>query len=89
MSDMSNPPDFVRTDGEPPEPGRAAGERFEACRWRAAPDADEAAYCTHRDVLPYAGTTGFNPRAWCPDCAFFKARRAARKQPDALADDYH
>ncbi len=22
------------------------------------------------------GTDGFNPEAWCPDCAFFKLRRA-------------
>jgi hypothetical protein len=22
-----------------------------------------------------AGTTGFDPEAWCPDCAFYKLRR--------------
>jgi hypothetical protein len=54
-------------------------ERFTTCRWRA-PEPDHA-YCTHRDVLPIAGRTGFNPEAWCPDCTFFKLRRTPRKRP--------
>lgn len=53
-------------------------ERFTTCRWRA-PEPDH--YCTHRDVLPLAGRSGFNPEAWCPDCTFFKVRRAPRKRP--------
>ena len=43
-------------------------------------------YCTHRDVLPFAGTTGFKADAWCPDCAFYKLRRAPRKRPDPEPD---
>ena len=38
--------------------------------------------CTHRDVLPMAGREGFNAEAWCPDCSFFKVRRAPRKRPE-------
>jgi hypothetical protein len=34
-------------------------------------------------VLPLAGTTGFDPAAWCPDCAFYKLRRTPKKRsPD-------
>lgn len=52
--------------------------RFQSCRWRAQPD--EGSFCTHRDVLPMAGKTGFNPESWCPDCEHFKVRRAPRKR---------
>ncbi len=52
--------------------------RFHSCRWRAQPD--EGSFCTHRDVLPMAGKTGFNPESWCPDCEYFKVRRAPRKR---------
>ena len=35
------------------------------------------------DVLPMAGTTGFDPEAWCPDCQFYKLRRTPKKRsPD-------
>jgi hypothetical protein len=54
--------------------------KFHSCRWRAQPD--EGSFCTHRDVLPLAGREGFNAEAWCPDCAFFKVRRAPRKRPE-------
>lgn len=54
--------------------------KFHSCRWRAQPD--EGSFCTHRDVLPLAGREGFKAEAWCPDCAFFKVRRAPRKRPD-------
>jgi hypothetical protein len=52
--------------------------RFNTCRWRCAPD--EGKYCTHRDVLPFAGKEGFNPEAWCPECAFYKVRRTPKKR---------
>ena len=58
-----------------------AVERFRACRWRRPPE-DGPECCTHRDVLPIAGTSGFKPEAWCPDCQYFKARRAPRRKPD-------
>ena len=56
----------------------AAVERFRSCRWRATPDAGE--YCTHRDVLPFAGKEGFNAESWCPECGFYKLRRTPKKR---------
>ena len=37
-------------------------------------------FCTHREVKPYAGTTGFDADAWCPDCQYYKLRRAPKKR---------
>ena len=59
--------------------GSLAVVRFHSCRWRKAPEDGEGEYCTHRDVLPLTGKTGFDPEAWCTDCAFFKLRRTPRK----------
>lgn len=58
-----------------------AVERFRSCRWRRPPE-DGIECCTHRDVLPMAGTTGFKPDAWCPGCEYFKAKRAPRKRQE-------
>jgi hypothetical protein len=58
-----------------------AVERFRSCRWRRPPE-DGIECCTHRDVLPMAGTTGFNADAWCPGCEHFKAKRAPRKRQE-------
>ena len=69
-----------KTPGAPgPDPNRLtpAWARFRSCRWRADPEDGE--FCTHRDVLPYAGKEGFNPESWCPDCPYFKLKRVARK----------
>ena len=55
-----------------------ATERFKSCRWRCAPD--EGAFCTHRDVLPFAGKEGFTADSWCPDCGFYKLRRTPKKR---------
>ena len=55
--------------------------RFRSCRWRRPPE-DGSECCTHRDVLPIAGTSGFNPDSWCPECQYFKARRAPRKRAE-------
>jgi hypothetical protein len=71
---------------EPVEPTQAAEapavspavEKFQSCRWRATPDAGE--FCTHRDVLPFAGKEGFKPESWCPECAFYKLRRTPKKR---------
>lgn len=62
----------------PPAPPSPAMQRFQACRWRS-PQAQEPAYCAHRDVLPMAGTAAFNPDAWCPDCGLYKLRRIVKK----------
>ncbi len=53
--------------------------RFKSCRWRRPPE-DGPECCGHRDVLPMAGTTGFDPEAWCPDCTFYKLRRTPKKR---------
>jgi hypothetical protein len=53
--------------------------RFKSCRWRRPPE-DGAECCGHRDVLPIAGETGFDPEAWCPDCEFYKLRRTPKKR---------
>ena len=58
-----------------------AVHRFRSCRWRRPPE-DGSECCTHRDVLPMAGATSFNPEAWCPECQYFKAKRAPRKRPE-------
>jgi hypothetical protein len=55
-----------------------AAERFKSCRWKAAPDAGE--FCTHRDVLPFAGKEGFNCESWCLECAYYKLRRTPKKR---------
>jgi hypothetical protein len=90
MSDDRNP--FVQfvTPAEPEAPKDTADQpapdvvvpealmKFKSCRWRSDPEAGE--YCTHRDVLPFAGKDGFVPDSWCPDCAFYKLRRSPRKR---------
>lgn len=75
----TEPPDASPTPEKTESP---AEERFRTCRWHAAPDGG-VAYCSHRDVQPFAGTTGFSPEAWCPDCAFFKLRRTPKKRNPA------
>jgi hypothetical protein len=56
--------------------------RFRSCRWRRGPEEGGPEHCTHRDVMPFAGTGGFDPEAWCPTCTYYKARRTPRKRPD-------
>jgi hypothetical protein len=67
---------------EAPSPVQPAAspavERFQSCRWRATPDAGE--FCTHRDVLPFAGKEGFSCESWCPECAYYKLRRTPKKR---------
>jgi hypothetical protein len=56
----------------------AAVAKFHSCRWRATPDVGD--FCTHRDVLPFAGKEGFVADSWCPECAFYKLRRTPKKR---------
>ena len=91
MSSMSDP--YSPTSpmpGTPASPAPAAPPaaepalspavaRFKSCRWRRPPE-DGPECCGHRDVLPMAGTTGFDPAAWCPDCQFYKLRRTPKKR---------
>jgi hypothetical protein len=68
-------PAALPTDGAGLSP---AVEKFKSCRWRATPDVGD--FCTHRDVLPFAGKEGFVADSWCPDCAFYKLRRTPKKR---------
>jgi hypothetical protein len=80
--------DSVETPAASEQPaGSPAVERFQSCRWRATPDAGE--FCTHRDVLPFAGKEGFSAESWCPECAFYKLRRTPKKRErDQERSDY-
>ena len=60
--------------------------RFKSCRWQEPAENGSAEFCTHREVKPYAGTTGFDAEAWCPDCQYYKLRRAPKKRMPT--DDY-
>jgi hypothetical protein len=64
----------------------AAFIRFRSCRWHQPAENGMAEFCTHREVKPYAGTTGFDPEAWCQDCQYYKLRRSPKKK--APVDDY-
>lgn len=62
-------------------PESAAFVRFRSCRWQQPKDdTSPAEFCTHREVKPYAGTSGFDADAWCPDCQYYKLRRAPKKR---------
>jgi hypothetical protein len=61
-------------------PQSAAFVRFGSCRWQQPAEDGNSAFCTHREVKPYAGTTGFDPEAWCPECQHYKLRRAPKKR---------
>ena len=67
-------------------PLSAAFARFGSCRWQQPAEDGNAAFCTHREVKPYAGTAGFDADAWCPDCQYYKLRRAPKKREPR--DDY-
>jgi hypothetical protein len=60
--------------------------RFNSCRWQQPAEHGNAAFCTHREVKPYAGTAGFDADAWCPECQYYKLRRAPKKKTPG--DDY-
>jgi hypothetical protein len=61
-------------------PQSAALVRFRSCRWQQPAENGSSEFCTHREVKPYAGTTGFDADAWCPDCQYYKLRRAPKKR---------
>jgi len=85
-ADDTVPAADARTVEEQPAASPAA-ERFQSCRWRATPDAGD--YCTHRDVLPFAGKEGFNAESWCLECGFYKLRRTPKKRErDQDRSDY-
>ena len=67
-------------------PQSASFVRFGSCRWQQPAENGNAAFCTHREVKPYAGTAGFDCEAWCPECQYYKLRRAPKKR--SPSDDY-
>jgi hypothetical protein len=78
-----DPPGSNESPGQPAAPQSTGAVRFNSCRWQQPAEDGNAAFCTHREVKPYAGTTGFDPDAWCVDCQHYKLRRAPKKRnPD-------
>ena len=85
-SPLARPTAVDTAPEEAPVELSAAVQRYHSCRWRKAPeDSNPLDFCSHRDVQPMAGTTGFDAEAWCPDCQFYKVRRVPKKRP---VDDY-
>ena len=95
--DLSNPADGRDAQASPDAPQApaaaqapvapaeesAAFVRFRSCRWPQPKENGSAEFCTHREVKPYAGTAGFDADAWCPECAYYRLRRAPKKRnPD-------
>ena len=70
----------------PAAPESAAFVKFRSCRWHQPKENGNAEFCTHREVKPYAGTSGFDADAWCPDCQYYKLRRSPKKKQPG--DDY-
>jgi hypothetical protein len=81
---LTTPSPLSQTAQVQPSVESPAVVKFKSCRWRRPPE-DGAECCGHRDVLPIAGTTGFDAEAWCPDCTFYKLRRTPKKRSP---DDY-
>jgi hypothetical protein len=78
-----DPPEAGAAPGQPSAPQSTGSVRFHSCRWQQPAEEGAAAFCTHREVKPYAGTTGFDPDAWCVDCQYYKLRRVPKKRdPD-------
>ena len=65
---------------EPATTESPAFAKFRSCRWQQPAENGNAEFCTHREVKPYAGTTGFDPDAWCTDCQHYKLRRVPKKR---------
>jgi hypothetical protein len=83
----NNVPNGTSSDVAPDKDARSpAAERFQSCRWRKPAENGTPDHCTHRDVLPMAGTTGFVPESWCADCGYFKMKRSPRKRQDERTD---
>lgn len=82
FSDDRFAPSASQPDETAPAAEAPAVQRFHSCRWQRKAENGTPEHCGHRDVLPMAGTTGFTPDSWCPDCAYYKAKRVPRKPQD-------
>jgi hypothetical protein len=77
----STEPNAAPADGAKPQSNGFV--RFTSCRWQQPAEDGREAFCTHREVKPYAGTSSFDADAWCVDCQYYKLRRAPKKRnPD-------
>lgn len=72
---------------ETPEAQSPAFSKFRSCRWQQPVEDGNPEFCTHREVKPYAGTTGFDPEAWCLECEYYKLRRTPKKK--APREEYY
>lgn len=72
---------------EPAQDLSPAVQRFQSCRWRKPAENGTPDHCTHRDVHPITGSTGFTADSWCPDCGHYKVRRNPRKRPEFSPED--
>ena len=77
-AESPSPADAPATPAAPETVVNPAVMKFKSCRWRCAPEDGE--FCTHRDVLPFAGKNDFKADSWCPECAFYKLRRTPKKR---------
>ena len=80
VEDNSSTPVGTTAPATSDNPQSASLARFNSCRWQQPAENGNAAFCTHREVKPYAGTTGFDSDAWCPDCQYYTLRRAPKKR---------
>ena len=80
------PQDTLLAPAPATAPESAAWIRFRSCRWQQPKENGNSEFCTHREVKPYAGTSGFDADAWCPDCQYYKLRRSPKKKQPG--DDY-
>jgi hypothetical protein len=85
----SGAPDATDPGTEPAQDLSQAVQRFQSCRWRKPAESGIPDHCTHRDVHPICGTTGFSADAWCADCGHYKVRRNPRKRPAIPEDRYY
>jgi hypothetical protein len=82
-TDIATPPQDVPAEAvveDTTPPVSPAAQRFKTCRWQQPAEAGSAEFCTHREVKPYAGTSTFDPEAWCGDCQYYKLRRVPKKR---------
>jgi hypothetical protein len=80
-------PEVTAPDAVPVPELSLAAQRFQSCRWRKSAENGTPDHCTHRDVQPMAGTTGFSADSWCLDCGHYKIRRNPRKRPELPPED--
>jgi hypothetical protein len=73
------------SEGADAKPQSTGFVRFTSCRWQQPAEDGREAFCTHREVKPYAGTSAFDADAWCVECQYYKLRRAPKKRNP---DDY-